>query len=152
MLTDANLGPGSTGKGVPGIGAGRVDSIAVDAMLGRLLASSSAFRFAGLSTLDGRPVATAGQIGDASAARIAAMTSSLLALGETFAREVASGRCACTTVAAAEGVTVVVRVPTRVPTFALCASSDSSDSLAVVLRRTLDAAERLARLLDAHDA
>jgi predicted regulator of Ras-like GTPase activity (Roadblock/LC7/MglB family) len=147
MLTEAELQAGPIRASVPGIRAGFVD-----ASLGRLLASSSAFRFAGLSTLDGRSVAAAGPITQAAAARIAAMASSLLALSETFARETASGRGAYTTITAAEGLIVVVRVPTREPRFALCAGSDSSDNLGIVLRRTLDASESLAQRFDAGDS
>ena len=92
MATEAEPQAGPIRTSVPGVRAGRIDVPAAEALLGRLMASLSALRFAGLSTLDGHPVAAAGAITPVAAGRIAAMASSLLALSETFARETASGQ------------------------------------------------------------
>lgn len=149
MLSDVSPGSASGGAVVPSADGDLAGATAVRGLLARLLATSTAFRFTSLSTVDGRSIAVAGRVDDVTTARIAAMTSALLGLSETFAKEAVRSRCAYTTITADDGVVVVVRVPTRARLHALSVASDANENLALVLRRTLDAAHALALLVDA---
>ncbi len=104
--------------------------------------------FANLSRVDGRGFAHHAARADVDAARIAAITCSVLALSESFAKEAlrgASGYCA---IASEAGSIVIVRVPTARRAFALSVGCTSQDLIAVNLRHTLDSAATIARLLE----
>lgn len=147
----------STSDRRPGIetfGSSPTDSSAGSLMqsclaeLHALIEKSLALRFTCLSLSDGRPFAFAGTADVKLAPRIAAIAASLLGLSESFAKETQNGRCAHTTVACENGTTIVVKVPARARGMALSVSADRSENLAMVLRRTLDTADRIALLID----
>lgn len=113
-----------------------------------LMHKSPAVRFACLSLADGRPFAFAGTADARLAPRIAAIAASLLGLSESFAKETQNGRCAHTTISCDHGTTIVVKVAARTRAMVLSVSADRSENLAMVLRRTLDTAERVALHID----
>ncbi len=114
-----------------------------------LLQKSPAIRFACLSLTDGRPFAFAGSDEARLAPRLAAITASFLGLSESFARESQSGRCTHTTISTENGTIIVVKVAARTRGMALSIGADRYENLAMVLRRTLDAADAVAARLDA---
>ncbi len=114
-----------------------------------LLAKSTSLKFACLCTVDGRPWAFQRRDEGADAPRLSAVTSSMLALCETFAREAQRGRCMYNVMSADNGVVVTVRVPCRSARFALSVGADASETVAMALRFALDAASDLAGVLDA---
>lgn len=116
-----------------------------------LLRRSDGLRFACLGTVDGRAWAFERRLGATDSARLSAISSSLLALCETFAREALSSRCQYNVINAEHGVVVTVRIPSRSSRFALSLGADDSETLAMVLRYALDAAQELAVVLDARD-
>lgn len=116
--------------------------------LENLLGRAPALRFASLSTTDGRPFATAISHSNVDAHRVAAMTSSLLALSESFSREALRSNCTHSTISTQHGVIVTVRVPSARRMFVLSIGSDSSEMMAMVLRQALDTAEKIAGILD----
>lgn len=113
-----------------------------------LLRRSEALRFACLGTVDGRAWAFARQQEASEAPRLAAITSSLLALCETFAREALRSRCLYNVMSAEHGVVVTVRVPCRSGRFALSLAASEAETVAMALRYALDAAQDLAGVLD----
>ncbi|MBK8069577.1 MAG: hypothetical protein IPK27_18725 [Rhodanobacteraceae bacterium] len=117
-----------------------------------LLGKSDALRFACLCTVDGRPWAFQRKDQGADAPRLSAITSSMLALCETFARESQRGRCLYNVMSAEHGVIVTVRVPCRSARFALSVGADSGETVALALRYALDAASDLAGVLDSAEA
>lgn len=121
-----------------------------EAELALLVDKAPATRFACLGTVDGRNFSFAAGDAGASAQRLSAMTCSLLALAESFAKEALKSRCAHATLATDHGSIVIVRVPSRTRAFALAIGADSSDVLAATLRHALDLATRLASLIDRH--
>ena len=120
---------------------------ACEAELQRVLDKHRSIFFVNLASVDGRAYAHATANRAADRQRISALTSSLLGLSESYAKEVAGGRCRYTAVAMDEGNVVTVRVPTRSLRFALSVGADDSENLATVLRAALDTANSLARLL-----
>lgn len=120
--------------------------------LHKLLARSDRLMFACLCTVDGRPWALQRRGEGADAARLSAITSSMLALCETFAREAQRGRCLYNVMSAEHGVIVTVRVPCRSARFALSVGADASETVAMALRMSLDAADEIAGVLDGTDA
>lgn len=120
---------------------------ACEAELQRVLDKHRSVFFVNLASVDGRPYAHAMVSRSADRQRISALTSSLLGLSESYAKEVAGGRCRYTALAMEEGTVVTVRVPTRSLRFALSVGADDSENLATVLRAALDTASSLARLL-----
>ncbi|MBN8741712.1 MAG: hypothetical protein J0H86_19555 [Xanthomonadaceae bacterium] len=132
---------------LPDVERARVRACA-DGLLERLLVTVPSCRFVSLSTLDGRSAAIAGALTATSAPRVAAMTSSFLALSETLAWETTSGRSSYVTLTSSDGLVVIARVPTRLPAYALSACADDGGVLALLLRRTLDTVAALAGQLD----
>lgn len=120
---------------------------ACEAELQRVLDKHRSIFFVNLASVDGRPYAHATSNRTADRQRISALTSSLLGLSESYAKEAAGGRCRYTVVAMEEGTVVTVRVPTRSLRFALSVGADDSENLATVLRAALDTANSLSRLL-----
>lgn len=98
--------------------------------------------FASLSLLDGRTYATS-SIHQIDPQRIAALSSSLLALSESFAREVQGDRCNYVTVSMELGVIVTVRVPTGHAGYILSIFVDKSANLAMALRWALGLVDRV---------
>jgi predicted regulator of Ras-like GTPase activity (Roadblock/LC7/MglB family) len=119
----------------------------VRADLEALVRRSPALRFACVGTADGRLFAQVGRDGAVGGERIAAMTSSMLALGESFAKDALRGRCEYSIVSTQVGSIVVVRVPHRARGYMLSVGSDGSEVLASTLRAALDSAERIAAII-----
>lgn len=117
--------------------------------MGNLLEATPGLLSSVMSTVDGRAFAHACRQGQAmEAARIAAISSSLLALSESFSVEALQGRSRYTNVVTDHGMIVIVRVPTPSRTHVLSVLADDSESFAMALRFSLDLAERLASALD----
>lgn len=116
--------------------------------LQRLLRKGSDLRFACLGTVDGRMWAFASQQDGSAPQRLSAITSSLLGLCETFAREAQLDRCLYNLIAAEDGVLVTVRVPCASRRFALSLAAGPGETVAMALRLALDGAKELAGLLD----
>lgn len=119
----------------------------VRADLEGLVRRSPALHFACVGTADGRLFADVRRDGAASGERIAAMTSSMLALGESFAKDALRGRCEYSVVSTEVGSIVVVRVPHHGRGYMLSVGSDGSEVLASTLRAALDSAERIAAII-----
>lgn len=134
-----------------------VERAKCQATLDALLERSAGFRFASLSTVDGRSFAFAANSQEdksdeqKSAPRFAAITSSLLALSESFAREALEAKCYYTAVSTDHGSLVTVRAPNRKRTYALSVCADPTENMAMTLRLTIDCAESLARIVDRLD-
>jgi len=128
----------------------RAETLRADcqAFLDATLASKSYLRVASLCTADGRAFAFSCAQDDADSHRVAAIASSLLALSESFSREVLRSACKYSLISTDHGVIVTVRVPNARRTHALSIATDSSEMLALVLRHALDAAASLATILD----
>ncbi len=120
-------------------------------VLEALVERTPAIMFASLSTVDGRTVAHASGGREIAPQKVAAITTSLLSLSESFAKEVLRGSCLHTTIAIDHGTVVAVRVPSKARKHALSVCADNGDNLAMTLRWTLDAAAALARVLDQAD-
>lgn len=118
-------------------------------LLTERIARSPSIIFASLSSVDGRLVAAASgpTRSDVEPQRISALTSSLLALSESFAREIRGGRCTHATVSMEAGSVVTVRVPTQRQLHVLSVCTDQSANLAMALRWTLDTATNIAEEL-----
>lgn len=112
------------------------------------MARVPALRFACLSRVDGRAFAHAAARDKMAAASVSAITCSLLALAESFAKEALKAPCSYSAIATERGSIVLVRVPTRHRAFALSIGADESELMAMALRSALDTAESLARVLD----
>lgn len=106
--------------------------------------------FACLGTVDGRGFAFASsEEGDGKLAqRMSAISCSLLALSESFARESLRSNCNHTLAATEHGNIIVVRVPCHSRAYVLSVGADSSDNQAITLRRALDLSNDLARVID----
>ncbi|MEO6873608.1 MAG: hypothetical protein ABI222_02180 [Opitutaceae bacterium] len=87
--------------------------------LDALISQSTAVVFASVSTIDGRNFTQATTKGDISGPRISALTSSMLALGESLVRESALGSCQYSALSANGGSIVLVRTPTARPAYTL---------------------------------
>lgn len=122
------------------------------AQLDALRARSEAFTFASLALVDGRVMCCSAANEGLQAARIAALSSSLLALAESFSREASLGGTRYTTVSSQDGNIVLVWVPSQARRHVLAVASDPGQNLAICLRWTLDTAARLAAILDAEPA
>lgn len=121
------------------------------AILAGLLNRSHALKFACLSTVDGRVFAQASVRDEAAAHRIAAMSSSLLGLSESFARDALRGSSSFTTISTEHGSIIVVRVPTPKRSHVLAIGADASDMMALTLRYALDTAAALAAVIGDRD-
>lgn len=121
-----------------------------EALFTQLLKKATAVRFACLGTVDGKNFVFVTDGEERSAQRSSAMTSSLLALAESFSREALKSRCMHVTLSTEMGAIVVVRVPSKTNAFALSIGADSTDVLAATLRHALDTAEVLGTLIDRH--
>lgn len=121
---------------------------ACQARLDRLVKQSSAISFACLGTVDGRFHAYASPMDAGAPQRLAAITSSLLALSESFAKEGLRSKCSHAAVATEHGTIVTVRIPCASRAYALSVGADSSELLAMTLRNTLDCADDIAAIID----
>lgn len=99
-----------------------------------------------LGTADGRLFAA--QTGATGGQRFAAMTSSLIALSESFAKEALRSQCTYSLVATPHGVVICVRVPSKRGHYVLSVGADATESMALVLRRALDSSDALAAIID----
>ncbi len=115
-----------------------------------LVSSAPSVLGAVVATVDGRAFAHASHVDhEFDPARVAAISSSLLALSESFSREALQCQAQHTSIATSRGTLVVVRVPSRTRAHALCLWADSSENFAMTLRFALDTATRIAEMLDA---
>ncbi len=112
---------------------------------------NSEILFACLGTVDGRLWSFSSGNEASAPERLAAISSSSLALCEAFARETLRSRCQYQLVATEHGAIVTVRVPSRSQAFALSIGTDASAVVAIALRVALDTASELAAVLDRHD-
>ena len=117
-------------------------------VLADLVAASSSVQYASLSLVDGRSFAHANGRGSADAARVAAVTTSLLGISGAFAKESLAGTAKHTVIAVDTGTIAVVRVPSERRLFALSVCVGKDENLAFVMRWTLDASVKLAQTLD----
>lgn len=119
-----------------------------EAELHRLLGKHPSIFFISLASVDGRSFAHVHGIPKSDGQRIAAMTSSLLGLSESYAREACQSRCRYSVIAMEAGSVVTVRIPTKSLRFALAIGASDMENLATILRAALDGAAILARLLE----
>lgn len=117
-----------------------------EARLRAVLAHDAALQFACLGSVDGRVVAFAGS-GGLSPQRIAAISGASLGISETCAREAFRSKSLYSVVVAEHGAVVTVRVPSASARYAVSLGADSSETLALLLRRALDTSTALAGLL-----
>lgn len=118
-------------------------------LLGDLLTEAQGVLGAVMASVDGHAFAKSFQRGHAKdATRIAAIASSVLALAESFSHETLDGKVGFNCVSTSHGSIMTVRVPARENIFVLCVWADKSDNFAMALRFTLDAAHKLAALVD----
>lgn len=122
--------------------------IKCEAELRRILEKHPSIFFISLASVDGRSFAHVHGVPRSDGQRIAAMTSSLLGLSESYAREACQSRCRYSVIAAETGSVVTVRIPTKSLRFALAIGATDMENLATVLRAALDGAAALARLLE----
>lgn len=118
------------------------------AQLEKLIATSALEGFASLSTVDGRVFAHTATASNIQGSRVSALTSSILALCESLSKEVLLGPCDYSAISSVKGSVVLVRVPTAHQNFILSVGADSTENIAMVLRKTLDAAQLLGETLD----
>lgn len=85
------------------------------------------------------------------AARIAAMTSSIIAICESLSSELDGGGCQSASISMGEYTYVIAHIPTPQQSLALAIGVTHEFLLARARRLTLDLAERIARSLDALD-
>ncbi len=116
------------------------------AFLDKVLDQTPSINMACLGTADGRLFAA--QTGSTNGQRFAAMTSSLIALSESFAKEALRSQCTYSLVATPHGVVICVRVPSKRGHYVLSVGADATESMALVLRRALDSSEALAGIID----
>lgn len=116
--------------------------------LERLLEKHPSIFFITLASVDGRSYAHVNGASQSDPQRIAAMTSSLLGLSESYAREAGKSRCRYSVVAMENGSVVTVRIPTKSLRFALAIGATDMENLATILRAALDGAAALAKLLE----
>lgn len=100
-----------------------------------------------LSTLDGKVRAFAAAASEPTGARVAALSSSFLALADAFAKDVLQGSSRYTVVVTEHGTICSARVPIGKNSLALSIATDSTETVALALRLTLDTAEELSRML-----
>ncbi|MBB6183019.1 roadblock/LC7 domain-containing protein [Oleiagrimonas soli] len=118
-------------------------------ILQRLLQEQPAVGNAVMATVDGRAYASGNPNQEvAKAPRVAAITSSLLGLAESFSRESLQSTASYNSIATEHGTIVLVRVPSNHKTHALCLWTDRSETFAMTLRHALDTASKLAAVLD----
>lgn len=117
-------------------------------VLGGLLSAYPSLEFASLSLLDGRTFAHKNGVGAADAHRVAAVTTSLLGLSESVAKEALTSSCKHSVIAADSGTIVTVRVPSRRRILALSVCAGPAENLATVLRKALDTAATVAVAVD----
>lgn len=108
-----------------------------------LLQRNPALKFVCLCTADGVLVEHESINQSMQADRIAAMTSSALALSESFSKEALLAGCNYSVIYSDAGSIVMVRVPAKNGAYTLSVGSDSSAVLAATLRTALDTAQRI---------
>lgn len=116
-------------------------------LLDQVLADNNAVVFVALSTVDGNSFAFASSNEDIVDNRIAAMTSSLLALSESLSKESLRGTCSYNAVSTEFGSIVTVRVPTKRKLHTLSLCTDTSENMAMSMRLSFDTADKLAQVI-----
>lgn len=117
-------------------------------ILDEVIQSAPSSVFASLSTVDGNSFAHASTRENIVSNRIAAMTSSLLALSETLSKEALQGECSYNAVSTNYGSIVTVRVPTKAKLHTLAFCADLSDNMAMAMRLAFDTADKLAKVIE----
>lgn len=113
----------------------------------RLFERSRQTRFICIGTVDGHLVHFRSRDPHVGADRIAAISSSVLALNETFGKESLASGAIYSLVVTHHGAVVTVRVASGSRRYALSLAADASETVALALRNALDAAEAVAPLL-----
>lgn len=122
---------------------------ACEVLLQEQLANASNVLGAVMASIDGHAMASAFRPGhENTAARIAAIGSSVLALSESLSHETLKGQVQFNSVSTNGGTIVTVKIPSQKSNHALCVWADKADIFAMTLRFTLDAASKLAALVD----
>lgn len=119
-------------------------------LLQQVLAQWPGARYMCLGLVDGRVWAFHGA-SELDPARISAMTTSALGLSEAYAREAKLGSLSYSVLSPESGTIVLVRVPCTSRLFVLSCGFDSSETVAMALRVSLDTAQKLAELIDQAD-
>ena len=114
-----------------------------------LVSANPAITFFCLATVDGRSISFVTPLGDLIGVHISAITSSMLALCESFSKEALRSRSQYSLTSSEHGVIVVVRVPCKTKAFVVSLATDSSESAAMALRLALDSATAVGKLIDA---
>lgn len=111
-----------------------------------VMEKTPAIGFACIGTADGRLFAANDRSTDPQ--RIAAMASSLLALSESFSKEAMRSRCAYSLIVSEHGAIVIVRIPSKRNHYVLAMGADTTETIALTLRKALDASTHVASILD----
>lgn len=123
--------------------------LACHTILADLTGRHQGIEHAVMAGLDGRFFACDSDLtGEGLPVQVAAMSSSLLALTESFSREVLRSVASYNSISTAHGTIVVVRVPSSANRHVLCVWADKSETVAMTLRHALDTAQQLADELD----
>jgi predicted regulator of Ras-like GTPase activity (Roadblock/LC7/MglB family) len=109
--------------------------------------SSPSTHYVCLGAVDGRMLSVAGLPDRSAGQRIAAMSSSLLALSESFSRESLDSGTTYSLVSARHGSIVTVRIPSASAHYSLSLAADRTETVALALRNALDLADKLGRVL-----
>lgn len=135
--------PGPAARAVPAI------LPSCEVVLRTLLDETPGVLGAVMARADGRTTAQAFREGHkAAAAEIAAVSSSLLALCESFGRKTLRSGARYSRIVTERGCIVIVRVPASKSKQALCAWTGNDANFATTLRFALDTADQLAQLPD----
>ncbi|MCB1605905.1 MAG: hypothetical protein KDI71_02865 [Xanthomonadales bacterium] len=103
--------------------------------------------FISLGELDGRALVFVSRLGEQKQHGISALSSSSLALAETFVKETLGGQAQYGLVNSESGNLVTVRVPKPDRGYVLSLGTDRQASPAIALRAALDAASEVSALL-----
>lgn len=114
--------------------------------LAQVMADAPSIGFACIGTADGRMFAANHRSTDPQ--RIAAMASSLLALSESFSKEAMRSRCAYSLIVGEHGAIVIVRIPSKRNHYVLAVGADTTETIALTLRKALDTSTHVASILD----
>lgn len=127
----------------------RVHAAICQRQLDLLMNDAADVRGALISTTDGFEVARVPMDADFAASRLAAMASSIIALGEATVQEVRLSQCRNVLVDAVDGRLLLLSVPTRDVGLVLCVYGTEQASLGYLLAIARTHVEELVRRFDA---
>lgn len=116
-------------------------------ILDTLLKDTPSVVFVSVSTVDGNSFAHASSRKEIDSQRLAAITSSLLALSETLSHETLKGKCSYNAISTDFGSIITVRVPSKRNIFTLSLCADKSENMAMAMRTAFDTADKLSGVL-----